>query len=58
MTQPGALLKVNVKQGQERSVRGKKLQALYHCNGCERAFMRENNLRRHAETHTNRPVHR
>ena len=42
----------------ERSVRGEKLERVYDCDGCEKAFTREEHLKRHAKIHTDEPVHR
>ena len=42
----------------DRATRGEKLERVYDCSGCEKAFTREEHLKRHAKQHTDEPVHR
>ena len=40
------------------SRRGIKIERVYECKDCDKAFTREEHLKRHAKSHTDEPVHR
>ena len=42
----------------EMSRRGIKIERVYECKDCDKAFTREEHLKRHAKSHTDEPVHR
>lgn len=42
----------------EHHSRGEKVENVYECDGCDKAFTREEHLKRHAKIHTEEPVHR
>merc|ERR1719221_939104 len=42
----------------EMSRRGIKIERVYECSDCDKAFTREEHLKRHAKSHTDEPVHR
>ena len=42
----------------EHHRRGVKVERVYDCSECDKAFTREEHLKRHAKSHTDEPVHR
>lgn len=42
----------------EHHRRGVKVERVYDCSDCDKAFTREEHLKRHAKSHTDEPVHR
>ena len=42
----------------EMTRRGVKIERVYECKDCDKAFTREEHLKRHAKSHTDEPVHR
>jgi uncharacterized Zn-finger protein len=42
----------------ERHSRGEKVERVYDCPECDKAFTREEHLKRHSKVHTEDPVHR
>ena len=42
----------------ERNSRGEKVERVYDCPDCDKAFTREEHLKRHSRVHTDDPVHR
>ena len=42
----------------EMNRRGIKIERVYECKDCDKAFTREEHLKRHAKSHTDEPVHR
>jgi len=42
----------------EMTRRGVKVERVYECKDCDKAFTREEHLKRHAKSHTDEPVHR
>jgi uncharacterized Zn-finger protein len=42
----------------ERHGRGEKVDRVYDCDGCDKAFTREEHMKRHAKQHTDEPEHR
>ena len=42
----------------EMTRRGVKIERVYECQDCDKAFTREEHLKRHAKSHSDEPVHR
>ena len=42
----------------EMTRRGVKIERVYECKDCDKAFTREEHLKRHAKSHSDEPVHR